>query len=94
MGVVWAWVPDVHVAAIDGGQPGGEVGLGGWVNEAVRADLEGLLVVGVEDGGCHAPWGFPRFRVDFQVAVANVTAAGSAEEALRGCLVVNVSCEG
>jgi hypothetical protein len=94
MGVIRGWVPDVHLAAVDGGQPGGEGGFGGWVDEAVGADLESLFVVDIKDGGCHTPWGFARFWVGFQVAVANMTAAGGAEEALGFCPLVDVPCEG
>jgi hypothetical protein len=50
----------------------------------VGADLEGVFVVGGEDGGGHAPFGFARVRIGLEVAVADVAAAGAAEEAL-GC---------
>ncbi len=95
MRVVGAGVPNMKGAGGDGGEPGGEVGLGGRGGEAVGADLEGGFVGGGEDGGGDAPFGFAGVRGWGEVAVADVAAARRAEEALRGCQGrVNVACEG
>lgn len=74
-------IPDVDGAVVDARQPGGQVGgRPGGVGEGVGADLERVLAVAAEDGGRDAPFALARFRVRPEVAIADVAAAGAAEE--------------
>ena len=93
LGVVGVWVPDVDGALVDAWEPGGEARGCGRVGEGVGADLEGGFVVVGKDGGCDAPFGFSGLRVGLEVSVADVAAAGAAEESLAGRLGVDVPGE-